>query len=206
MLRFFGVSPTYSDKSCGNRHCSIGFGEAIISKLRPFSLFEKSIKNYFEVSQASALVGPLLLSALPQLRLDLERLSKVPCRDVFQAYAEITKRTMRPIVVASSMPASDYHTLFTGQNLRWETLGLILIIAGSNAQFTSPNDPIFTLEDGNKLAKDEFIEDMIHASNNCITLCQVHGAVNDVMVWLMYHNMLVTSNFYGDNCTWPRES
>jgi hypothetical protein len=41
---------------------------------------------------------------------------------------------------------------------------------------------------------------MIQASNDCITICQVHGAVNDVMVWLVYYNMLVVSNFYGDNC------
>jgi hypothetical protein len=87
----------------------------------------------------------------------------------------------------------------TGSNLRWETLGLILSIAASNAQYSSPDDPVFTLEDGSKLDKDEYTDDMIQASNDCITLCNAHGAVNDVMVWLLIGNEHVISNLYGDN-------
>ncbi|KAF2185061.1 hypothetical protein K469DRAFT_726933 [Zopfia rhizophila CBS 207.26] len=182
----------------GTRYCQIGVGQSIVSKLAPFSLFEKSIKMYFSANKASALVGPLIMSALPQLRIDLEQLS-VTGNDPSAAYAEITGNTARPFKVPSSMLASEFHTLFTGSNLRWETLGLILIVAGSNAQFTSPDHSVFTLESGRKIDKDEFIEDMIQTSNDCINLCQVHGAVNDLMVWMMHQNMLVTSNFYGDN-------
>jgi hypothetical protein len=98
------------------------------------------------------------------------------------------------------MRPSEFHTLFTGNNLRWETLGLIMTVAGFNAQFTSPNDPMFTLDDGTTLDRDTVIEDIIHATNDCIAICQAHGAVNDIMVWLIYNNMLVVSNFYGDNC------
>ncbi|KAF2016040.1 hypothetical protein BU24DRAFT_346994 [Aaosphaeria arxii CBS 175.79] len=153
---------------------------------------------YFKNHTASVLMGPLILSALPQLRIDLEQLSMID-GDPFPMYAALTANTARPLKVPPTMLGSEFHTLYTGQNLRWETLGLILALAGSNAQFTSPDDPLFTLEDGRKINKDEFIEDMIHASYDCISLCQVHGAVNDVMIWLLYSNMLVMSNFYGDN-------
>ncbi|KAH8731519.1 hypothetical protein GQ44DRAFT_604373 [Phaeosphaeriaceae sp. PMI808] len=160
---------------------------------------------YFIVSTASALIGPLILSMLPQLREDLQQLL-APENDAYQMYTDITKNTTKPFKVPSTMLPSEFHTLFTGSNLRWETLGLVLMVAASNAQFTSPTDPIFTLEDGRKLEKDEFIEDMIQAANDCITVCQVHGAVNDIMVWLVYTNMLVNSNFYGGNHhgTWRR--
>jgi len=76
------------------------------------------------------------------------------------------------------MLASEFHTLLTGQNLRWEILGLMLVIAANNAQYTSPSDPLFVLEDGRRIDKDEFVEDMLQAANDCVTLCQVHGAVN----------------------------
>ncbi|KAF2876243.1 hypothetical protein BDV95DRAFT_602247 [Massariosphaeria phaeospora] len=192
----------------GSRHCQMGIGHSILSKLSPFSLIERLITDYFEnfKFKASLLVGPLVMSALPQLRVDLEHLAALD--NPSPAYAEITKNTARPLKVPSTMLASTFHTLFTGRNLRWETLGLMLIVAGSNAQFTSPDDPMFTLDDGKKLARDEFIEDMIHASNDCISLCQVHGAVNDIMVWMIYNNMIVTSNFYGDNYhgVWRRMS
>ncbi|KAF2652265.1 hypothetical protein K491DRAFT_719106 [Lophiostoma macrostomum CBS 122681] len=182
----------------GSRFCQVGVGPQIVAKFSPFRLFEQSIVNYFETNKASALEGALVISALPQLRLDIEHLLSAK-DDSFPVYAEVTRNSMQPLKVPSTMPASEFHTLFTGPNLRWEMMGLVLIVAGSNAQFTSPDDPIFTLEDGSKIDKDRFIEDMIHTSNDCIDLCQVHGAVSDIMVWLIYLNMLVTSNFYGDN-------
>jgi hypothetical protein len=81
--------------------------------------------------------------------------------------------------VPPTMLPSEFHTLFTGKNLRWESLGLLLVIACSNAQYTSPADPIFTLDNGKQVDKDEFIEDIMHATNDCINVCQIHGAVND---------------------------
>ncbi|KAF2645998.1 hypothetical protein P280DRAFT_476447 [Massarina eburnea CBS 473.64] len=182
----------------GTRHCRRSIGSAIISKLEPFSFFARSVEMYFVINKASALVGPLITSALPQLRKDLQQLAGLSS-DPYPAYAEITRNSTQPLKVPPTMLASEFHTLFTGPNLRWETFGLVMILAASNAQFTSPDDPHFTLEDGSRIDKDTFIEDMIHASNDCINLCQVHGAVNDIMVWLLYNNMIVKSNLYGDN-------
>ncbi|KAF2003421.1 hypothetical protein P154DRAFT_86277 [Amniculicola lignicola CBS 123094] len=191
-------TPPALSNAYGSRHCHIGVGRSIISKLYPFSLFERSVELYFELNKACAIVGPLVTLAMPQLRIDLERLTQT-ASNPYASYVEITRNTIRPLKVPSSMLASEFHTLFTGQNLRWETLGLILILAGSNAQFTPPDHPLFLLSNGQRINKEDFIEDMIHTSNACINLCQIHGAVNDIMVWLIYMNMLVTSNFYGDN-------
>ncbi|KAF1949601.1 hypothetical protein CC80DRAFT_255780 [Byssothecium circinans] len=184
--------------SVGTRHCRRSIGGAIVSKLEPFSFFARSVEMYFQINMASALIGPLITSALPQLRKDLQQLASV-AHDPYPAYAEITRNSAQPLKVPSTMLPSEFHTLFTGQNLRWETLGLVMILAASNAQFSSPDDPIFNLEDGGRIDKDTFIEDMIHASNDCINLCQIHGAVNDIMVCLLYTNMFVKSNLYGDN-------
>lgn len=188
----------YSTRMTGTRHCQMGIALAIVSKFSPFSLFDNLVRMYFEVNKASVFVGPLITSALPQLRIDLEKLSENE-NDTCSAYSDITSNTTRPLKVPPSMPASDFHTLFTGQNLRWETLGLMMSIAGSIAQFTPPDDPVFALANGERIDKDIFIEDLIHGCNDCISLCQVHGAVNDIMIWMMYSNMLVMSNFYGDN-------
>lgn len=174
------VTPSASSKGVGNRHCQIGLGHSIVSALIPFSFFEKSIKMYFEQQKAPALVGPLIHSAMPHIRKDIEQLLAAGS-DAPLLFGEMTRNTARPLKVPQSMLPSEFHTLFTGKNLRWETLGLILALAGTNAQFTSPGDSLFTLEDGRTLKKDEFIEDIIHATNDCINICQVHGAVNDSM-------------------------
>jgi len=193
------ATPSMASKLAGTRHCRMGIGASVISKLQPFAFLERAVEMYFVINKAPAVVGPLVTSALPQLRKDVEQLTSL-ANDPYHAYAEITRNSARPLKVPSNMLASEFHTLFTGPNLRWEILGLVMILAASNSQFTDPNDPVFTLEDGTRINKDQFIENMIHASNDCISLCQVHGAVNDIMVWLLYSNMLVVSNFYGDNC------
>jgi hypothetical protein len=153
---------------------------------------------YFAMHKDPALVGPLFLSAIPQLRKDVEQLHAAGSQ-AYPLYAEITRNSARPMKIPSDMRPSEFHTLFTGKNLRWDTLGLILAIAGSNAQYTSPNDPLFTLEDGKQMNREEFIEDVMHATNTCINICETHGAVNELMTCLIYINMMVVSSFYGDN-------
>ncbi|KAI1550377.1 C6 transcription factor [Pyrenophora tritici-repentis] len=195
----------------GHRHCQFALGSLIVSTLSPFDFFEKACKLSFEIQKATALekatalVAPLILSALPQLRKDLELLNAAS-NDTYALYADMTRNTARPLKVSSDMRPCDFHTLFTGKNLRWEALGLILVIAGCKAQYTAPNDPLFTLEDGKQINRDEFIEDIMHAANTCINICQTHGAVNEIMVSLVYYDLMMVSNFYGDNYhgTWRR--
>ena len=172
------TTPPTLSRSMGHRHCQFALGDLIVSSLSQFSFFEKSLIVYFETNKSTPIVGPLILSALPQLRKDMDLLKSAD-GDVYSLYAEMTRNTARPMKVPATMRPGEFHTLFTGKNLRWETLGLVLVIAGSQAQYAPPNDPIFTLEDGKQIKKDEFIEDVMHATNICINICQTHGAVND---------------------------
>ncbi|KAI5377871.1 hypothetical protein J4E82_003251 [Alternaria postmessia] len=199
------ITPSASSRGMGHRHCQFSLGDTIVSTLQPFSFFERSLDMYFAMHKDPALVGPLFLSAMPQLRKDVEQLHAAGSQ-VYPLYAEITRNSARPMKIPSDMRPSEFHTLFTGKNLRWDTLGLILAIAGSNAQYTSPNDPLFTLEDGKQMNREEFIEDVMHATNTCINICETHGAVNELMTCLIYINMMVVSSFYGDNhhATWRR--
>lgn len=166
--------------------------------MSPFSMIEVSVRMYFSKMISPTVESIILMSALPQLRIDMEQLAKAGS-DTIEIWAEMTRNTARSMEIPSSMRYTEYHTLYTGRNLRWEILGLMMSIAGINAQYLPAEDPLFS-QHGRKLDKEEFIQDMIHAGNECIHLCQAHGAVNDIMVWLLYYNMLVTCNFYGDNC------
>ncbi|KAK7179710.1 hypothetical protein DPSP01_001340 [Paraphaeosphaeria sporulosa] len=182
----------------GTRHCRMSVGRDIISKCGQFAFLERLVRTYFRINQGSAMIGPLITNALPHMRRDIEYINS-NSDNPYPLLAEITKNSTQPLKVPPTMLPSEFHTLFTGPNLRWEAIGLMMALAASCAQFSPPDDPLFTLENGDRVNKDDFILDMIHATNDCITLCQVHGAVNDIMVWLMYNNMLVQSNWYGDN-------
>jgi hypothetical protein len=193
-----------SSKSMGTtRHCQIGVGHSVVSRLSPFSFFEKAIESYFEASVSSLLIGPLVLSLLPQLREDVQQLT-APGADIARMYADMTRNTAKPLKIPPTMLPSEFHTVVTGDNLRWETIGLVLAVAATHAGQTHSKDPLFTLENGSEIDKDEFVEDMIQATNDCITICQTHGAVNDIMVWLICCNMHMISGYYGDNCEFTR--
>jgi hypothetical protein len=183
----------------GTRHCHMSVGSLVISKCEQFVFLQRLVRTYFVINGASAMIGPLITNALPQMRRDLDYIAS-HASNLFPLLAEITKNSSLPLKVPPTMLPSEFHTLFTGSNLRWEAIGLMMALAASCAQRSPPNSPLFTLENGERVNKDEFIMDMIHATNDCITLCQVHGAVNDIMVWLLYNNMLIQSNWYGDNC------
>ncbi|KAF1971211.1 hypothetical protein BU23DRAFT_510546 [Bimuria novae-zelandiae CBS 107.79] len=182
----------------GTSHCRMSIGSLVLSKCKQFRFMERLVRAYFKINSMPALIGPLVTSALPQMLSDLDYITS-QSGNIYPLLAEITKNSCQPLKVPPTMLPSEFHTLWTGPNLRWEALGLIMALAASCAQFSAPDDPLFTLENGDRVNKDEFIEDMIHATNDCITLCQIHGAVNDIMVWLLYNNLLVQSNFYGDN-------
>jgi hypothetical protein len=189
----------------GTRHCHMNVGSLVISKCEQFAFLERHVRSYFTINLGSSIIGPLITNALPQMRRDLEYIA---CHSInrYPLLAEITKNSSLPLKVPPTMLPSEFHTLFTGPNLRWEAIGLMMALAASCAQRSPPDDPVFALENGDRVNKDDFIMDMIHATNDCITLCQVHGAANDIMVWLLYNNMLVQSNWYGDNCMLARAS
>ncbi|KAF2810118.1 uncharacterized protein BDZ99DRAFT_442630 [Mytilinidion resinicola] len=182
-----------------NFNARLGIDSIIAAKLGSSSLtmYERALKDYFASSTATALAGPLILMALSQIRVDLEVLSVRSKWD--SICTEITENTARSLKIPPTCTPSTFHTLFTGPNLRWEIIGLVLSLAGFHAQFIPPDDPLFDLVDGRKLDKEEFIADMIQGSNSCIHVCQEYDCVNDLMIWLLYMNALLQSNFYGDN-------
>ncbi|KAH3904013.1 hypothetical protein HBH56_239930 [Parastagonospora nodorum] len=196
--RMSATPSSVSSRNMGTRHCQIGVGHSVVSRLSPFSLLEKAMEGYYESTVTYLLLRPLILSLLPQLREDVQRLT-APGADLPQMYAEITRNTAKPLKIPPTMLPSEFHTALTGENLRWETLGLALALIAAHAEHVLPNDPFFTLDNGSKLDRDEFIEDLIQATNDCITLCQTHGAVSDIMVWLVCCNVHLVSGYYGDN-------
>ena len=73
--------------------------------------------SIYETNRASALVAPLILTALHQLKRDVEQLAARG--DGLEAFCvEITSNTARQTKVLSSMAASNFYKLFTGPNLR----------------------------------------------------------------------------------------
>lgn len=47
--------------------------------------------------------------------------------------------------------------------------------------------------------KAKFVSRLLAASNSCISICQHYNCVNDIMLWLLYMNLLLLCNVRGDS-------
>jgi hypothetical protein len=81
---------------------------------------------------------------------------------------------------------------FSGQNLRWEALGLLLKSCCYGA-LASPDRDTFTGRDGRRVERKQFMREMQEYVSICVTLCSHTEFVNPVMVALFYNNCLLLS-------------
>ena len=176
-------------------------GSKILALLHPFSVIEDLIHSHSLKSQVFTVAPPLVLGALPHVRAILEAESSPGTHAKNDALSrKITENTLRPLLIPDSTTAARFHTLFTGQNLRWEFLGFLFAIAGQSALVSAPNASPLTSGNADDIDRTQFIHDMMMASRTCVALCRHDGAVvNDLLIWLLYDNLLFSTMHYGDS-------
>jgi len=171
----------------------------VLHCLSHFPLIERLIRHYYKTSQLAVIAGPIILNALVSINSTVRQRWK---KDIICDKALATmllQNTARPLEVPASLPGSDYHSLFTGPNLRLEIIGLIISVAGLASFFLSPRNPIFVKDDGDVIDRREFMDQMTHASNTCSALCEDVGSVNDLLLWLIHQDAVLLSMQRGDS-------
>jgi hypothetical protein len=116
---------------------------------------------------------------------------------------KITRNTLKPLQVPSDMHASTFSTLFTGDNLRWEFLGLVFAWAGLSLSMSLPNERgSATTPDG--ISKTSFAQLLTACSDACITLCRQNAHANDILSWCLYENLILQTFQHGEASEhWP---
>jgi chromatin structure-remodeling complex subunit RSC3/30 len=101
---------------------------------------------------------------------------------------------------------SEYHTLFTGGNLRWEVLALLFVTAGLSAILLGPTDPLLAFVGQQPSKKQAFIHQMSELGSSCLSFCTDVGHLNDFGIWVLHEHSLLVSQILGDAhyLTWRR--
>lgn len=183
-------------------------GSKVVALLHPFSVIQSLIHHHFSLSHIFIVAAPLVLGALPHVKSIVERQSSADGGSKNDALSmKISQNTLRPFVIPSSITARDFHTLFTDENLRWEFIGFIFACAGRSAIIKPANSSIFVKDSGEVVDRDIFCHDMMMASRTCVALCRQNGAVvNDLLIWLLYENLVFSTMHYGDSSISHRSS
>lgn len=80
---------------------------------------------------------------------------------------------------------------------RLEAIGVVLATAGLAAEYLPESDILFSLLSMNSTDRRAFVEDMLAASDMCISFCEHHASLHDPVLWLKYMVFALTWALYG---------
>lgn len=169
----------------------------ILSHVQYCATIKKLVSEYYDLGQAAIIPRCLVLPAIS----DLERIQEevlhlsaatddTASRAAFLPVAErVWRATKSKIDIISTTSLEDFRSHYTGANLRVETIGLISAIAARAARVgLFPNN-----ED-----RHNFLQAMFQCSARCVHLArELATEMNDVIVWLSYENLRVTTSMQG---------
>lgn len=170
-----------------------------LSRLHPFVTILALAERYLNNSQVTAM-RPIATAGLSALGETLEGERRAG-RDASALSRHISAATCRPLELPADVSARDFHKLFTGDNLRWEFIGLVFTWAGLSVSWSppSPTEPLFAQIAAPGNDWNEFAAIMMDCSNACISFCQESGPANDLLIWLLYENLVLLTLIHGDS-------
>ncbi|KAG9202098.1 hypothetical protein G6514_004766 [Epicoccum nigrum] len=173
-------------------------GSWILQNLQHVSIIQSLVDTYIRVSQVSPMATLIPLKAV-------ETLQHPTSEDLHALAQKITRNTQKPLQVPPDTHANTFITLFTGDNLRWEFLGLVFAWAGLSLSMSMLNDKGFaTTPDG--ISKTSFAHLLTACSDACITLCRQNTHTNDILTWCLYENLILLTFQHGEasHASWQR--
>ncbi|RHZ61038.1 hypothetical protein CDV55_106320 [Aspergillus turcosus] len=158
----------------------------VVGHLVEFPTLKQLILDFYGVSQAAVIAAPFVLNALSQMQ------------DTYHAYqldqgeteipalvATVLDNTRRTFSVPPTVDGTHFHRLYTGSCLRLETLGVLYALAGRASQFGLGRSQ-------NKLLASHFARKMLAASETALETCRYLSPVNDLTLWLLHENLLLS--------------
>ncbi|GAB7321930.1 hypothetical protein MBLNU13_g03000t2 [Cladosporium sp. NU13] len=182
----------------GDMPFSIQLGSWILQNLQHVSIIQSLVEMYHRTSQVSPMATLIPLKAV-------ETLQHLAIADVYSLAQKTTRNTQKILQVPPEMHASTFSTLFTGDSLRWEFLGLVFAWAGLSLSMSLLNGKgSATTPDG--VSKTSFAKLLTACSDACITICRQNAHTNDILSWCLYENLILQTFQHGEasHASWQR--
>jgi hypothetical protein len=165
----------------------------VIKTLRHFTLIREVVLEFCEICQVGTVPMPMEVDAVNALGSTVDRYDLVNTLPDPQLVATVLENTSRPLVLSVSLTAREFYKMYTGDNLRFETIGWLLATAGRSFLWTVGS----CRQDDNSLLMTRLAEEMLRASTTCLIICSLVSPVSDLMIWLFHENLLFTMMMCG---------
>ncbi|GKZ17202.1 hypothetical protein AbraIFM66951_009066 [Aspergillus brasiliensis] len=177
----------YTDKQ-------ISEGTRVLNLLFEFPGFADSIHKYLELSYTCMVPHPFIRACVDSIQVTMQKSRGTRLR---QLVVTLFANTAMPLDAFATVPAKDYHTLFTGPNIRWEIIGFVLAILGVSLKYdvNKRSKPSSTSPSGQK---PDFIHRLAEGVDYCAAICNSYSCVSPQALWLLYGNACLKNLVYGD--------
>ncbi|PLB40807.1 putative C6 transcription factor [Aspergillus candidus] len=185
-------------------------GLDLLKLLYSLPICEAFIRKFYAWSLVAIVPLILLEAIMESLRVIFDNLDTAGDVEAqLRAVAHrIFERSARPLTSNGSMSVREYCDSFTGDNLRWEALGIIFATAGIASMVTPDSDPELVDAASDGQSKERIRAQIVEASNVCLELCDHPAAVNELLVFYRYNDVMLKTQQYGDTSfqAWRRLS
>lgn len=176
----------------------------VLSTLRYYPAIKELVLWYNASNEAGVVPAQLQVDAVNSMESIVEKHNLRNAPPSPTLISQVLECTSRPLTLAQSLEARDFHILTSGENLRFEMIGYLLATAGRSLVFGFAPD-LFN-EPANRGSKSQIVDELLRASTTCLFLCTMLATVNDITVWMFYENYLFTTMVCGYAGTFAQAS
>ena len=151
--------------------------QQVLVRLKHIKTIGRLVRRWLQVCISGPVPRPLLLDLLVAVESAAQRCNpgdgSVPVSDAYfnQLAEDIQNASSRPLVVPRELQPAEFSQVLTGRNLRIESIGLVLSVAGNAALGLLDSDVIFSSTGiyQDVLDRKVFAREMLSASDAAIT-------------------------------------
>lgn len=169
-------------------------GAEVLSLLANLSRYEPTLNRWFEV-QCLAAITFYIRECIARIPPDLKD-SQGRSESLTTWSHKIFLGTSTPYSSDANISLREYSSFLMGENLSWETVGLMLTTLGLSA--ISMDEVSVYDEFSSQTNWKDIAQQLLQAGDKCIAFCEQFGHLKDTGVTLIMMNFILHTQVYGD--------
>ncbi|KAF2265082.1 hypothetical protein CC78DRAFT_211996 [Lojkania enalia] len=204
-----GILPSSATQESVVPQSHIDKGAIVLAHLSGLPLFEKYIEKWFSLTRGVILIEPIVKIWSQGLWSIWHNILEAQKADgLRQMSAKIWSNTTKPLdrLLNRNTTPREFFARTTGEDLRWEVIGIIFTLVGMLAQTLQDGDPIFCSQEDPPVNRNALALEAYNAAECCVNFCTDFDIMNDIFLWLLYEYTVVYNSLHakGSYCNWQK--
>jgi hypothetical protein len=174
-------------------------GVLVLAMLKDLPLFEKYIDKWFSFSRGVIIIEPMVKIWITSLWSSWRKTLEASKADGLRQMSEkVWANTMNPLsrLLKRHTTPREFIAATTGDDIRWEVVGIIFTLVGLLSQSLQDGDPIFCSHDEPPVDRRALALKCFQVSDTVETFCNDFDIINDLSLWLLYENTVLDCSLH----------